>query len=115
MESKTKTCQNCKHEFRIEPEDFDFYEKIKVPAPTFCPECRAQRRLAFRNERNLYKRKCDLCGKDIISRYSPEPPSGWKKPLKVYCPKCWYSDQWDPMEYGQDYDFSRGFFEQFKD
>jgi hypothetical protein len=38
MEAKTKICQNCKDEFEIEPEDFKFYEKIKVPSPTFCPE-----------------------------------------------------------------------------
>ncbi len=28
MISQTKTCQNCKTEFVIEPEDFLFYEKI---------------------------------------------------------------------------------------
>jgi len=33
--SQTKICQNCKKEFIIEPEDFEFYEKIKVPTPTF--------------------------------------------------------------------------------
>jgi hypothetical protein len=48
-----KICQNCKKEFAIEPEDFLFYEKIKVPAPTFCPLCRAERRLTFRNERRI--------------------------------------------------------------
>ena len=36
--SETKTCQNCKNDFIIEPDDFSFYEKMKVPAPTFCPE-----------------------------------------------------------------------------
>ena len=54
MEQEIKVCQNCKKDFTIEPDDFAFYEKIKVPAPTFCPECRLQRRLAFRNERALY-------------------------------------------------------------
>ena len=32
-----KICQNCKQNFTIEPEDFTFYDKIKVPSPTFCP------------------------------------------------------------------------------
>ena len=40
MKSETRNCQNCKKDFIIEPDDFSFYEKIKVPAPTFCPECR---------------------------------------------------------------------------
>ncbi len=106
---ENRTCQNCKKEFIIEPEDFVFYEKIKVPPPTFCPECRFQRRLAFRNERNFYKRACDLCGKSVVSRVSPD------KKYPMYCAKCWWSDAWDPCSYGRDYDFSRPFFEQWKE
>ena len=32
METKSekRICQNCKKEFTIDPEDFNFYEKIKV-------------------------------------------------------------------------------------
>lgn len=33
---ETKSCQNCKKDFIIEPEDFNFYSKMKVPAPTWC-------------------------------------------------------------------------------
>lgn len=36
-------------------------------------------------------------------------------PYTVYCPRCWWSDKWDVFEYGMDYDFSRPFFEQFKE
>ena len=109
MNSETKTCQNCKNQFIIEPEDFAFYEKIKVPAPTWCPECRLQRRLTFANIFNLYKRKCDLCQKDVMSRYSPD------KAYRIYCPPCWWSDNWDPMQYARDYDFPRPFFDQFNE
>ena len=108
MNQETKICQNCKSEFVIEPEDFKFYEKMQVPPPPFCPECRFQRRLMFRNERSLYKRKCDLCGKEIITAYSPD------KPYKVYCNPCWWSDNWDVLGYGQEYNPSRTFFEQFR-
>ncbi len=59
MKSETKTCQNCKKDFIIEPEDFNFYEKIKVPPPTWCPECRMVRRMVFRDYRVLHKRKSD--------------------------------------------------------
>ncbi len=109
MEKQTKTCQNCDKEFIIEPEDFEFYEKMKVPAPTFCPECRDQRRFVWRNERSLYKRKCDLCGEEVVSRVSQD------KPYLMYCQKCWWSDNWDSMKYGRNYDFSKTFFEQFKE
>ena len=106
---ETRTCQNCKKEFSIEPEDFLFYEKIKVPPPTWCPECRLQRRLAFLNIFCLYTRKCDLCKNNTISIYHKDAP------YKVYCTACWWSDKWDSMEYGRDYDFSRPFFEQFQE
>jgi len=108
MNSETRQCQNCKQEFVIEPEDFQFYEKIKVPAPTFCPDCRLQRKLAFRNERTLYKNKCKKCGKDLISMYHQDSP------MTVYCRDCWYSDSWDPMAYGKQVDFSQDFVTQFK-
>ena len=38
MTGEQKNCQNCKKDFVIEPDDFLFYEKMKVPAPTFCAE-----------------------------------------------------------------------------
>ncbi len=106
---QTKQCQNCKQNFIIEPDDFDFYEKIKVPPPSRCPECRLIRRAVFRNYNNFYKRKCDLCGCSIISNYSTNTP------YKIYCVKCWWSDGWDPFDYEQKIDFSRNFFEQFSD
>ncbi len=109
METQIKKCQNCRKDFRIEPDDFTFYEKIKVPPPTFCPECRFVRRLAMRNERSLYKRKCDLCGEEKILIF----PAG--SFFKVYCFNCWWSDKWSPESYAKDYDFNRPFFEQFKE
>ena len=109
MTMETKTCKNCSANFTITPDDVAFYEKIKVPAPTWCPECRLKRRLAQRNERSLYKRTCDLCGASIIAMYSPN------KPYKVYCPPCWYSDKWEALDYGRDYDLNRPFFDQLKD
>ena len=109
MNSEKKICQNCETPFVIEPEDFQFYERIGVPPPTLCPGCRFQRRLMFRNERSFYKRICDLCSKSIIASYPPNAP------FPVYCQKCWWSDAWDPYAYGRDFDFSRPFFEQYKE
>ena len=101
-----KQCQSCKKDFTIEPEDFSFYEKIKVPPPTFCPECRLIRRLAYREDRPLYKDKCGNCGKEMISIFSD-------KSYRTFCISCWHGDSWDGTDYGRNYDFSRPFFEQF--
>lgn len=100
-------CKNCQNEFAVYPEDTKFYEKMGVPSPTLCPDCRQQRRLSFRNVGNLYSRRCDLSGKTIISNYSPN------KPFKIYDPKVWWTDQWNPLDCAMNYDFSRSFFEQY--
>lgn len=109
MAGEVRVCQNCRQEFRIEPDDLAFYEKIRVPPPTLCPDCRYQRRLANRNEWNFYRRSCSLCGKSIVAIYNPEYPG------PVYCQPCWWGDGWDPFSYGRDYDFSRPFFQQFQE
>src|SRR3989338_1088586 len=111
MNQETRSCQNCKQNFTIDGEDFDFYKKIKVPAPTFCPDCRMQRRLLWRNEHTFYRRKCDAPGhtEDMIAIYAPE------EPVTVYDRDFWFSDGWDPLQYGRDYEFGeKSFFEQFK-
>ena len=103
---ETRQCQNCKNDFVIEPDDFSFYEKIKVPPPTFCSECRRLRRLSWRNERSFSHRVCELCSDKVISIYHDNN-------IKVYCQKCWFSDGWDAIDFGFDYDLSKIFFEQF--
>lgn len=109
MRQEARECKNCTQAFALEPDDFSFYTKIGVPAPTFCPECRFQRRLLFRNERTYYRRTCDLCKRSIIASYPADAP------FPVYCQKCWWSDRWNPLEYGRDVDFSRPFFDQIKE
>jgi hypothetical protein len=109
MNSETRNCQNCKKDFKIEPDDLGFYEQIKVPPPVWCPQCRLLRRMAWYGYRILYKRKCDFTGENIITIYHPDLP------YKVYRQDVWWSDKWDPKSYGQDYDFSRPFFEQYKE
>ncbi|MCC6323880.1 hypothetical protein IT400_03770 [Candidatus Nomurabacteria bacterium] len=109
MNSETRNCQNCKKDFNIDPDDFAFYSKLNVPAPTFCNICRMQRRFMFRNERTLYKRNCDLCKNSTISIFSPDKQS------KVYCSKCWWGDDWDTGDYYLDYDPNKNFFEQMKE
>ncbi|MEI7709545.1 MAG: hypothetical protein WCI76_02420 [bacterium] len=109
MKSQNKICQNCKKDFTIETTDFSFYEKMHVPAPTWCPECRLVRRLSFTNTWSLFWRDCDVCNKKTLSEYPPEDK------IKVYCQKCWWGDSWDGTEYAMDYDTSRPFLEQVKE
>jgi hypothetical protein len=104
-QSETKNCQNCKKDFIIEPEDFLFYEKIKVPPPTFCPECRLVRRLFWRNVRSLYKRECGLCNKVLVCMYEDDG-------VDVYCLECFNSDNWDQFKYAKDINWGENIFVQ---
>ena len=105
--SEIKNCQNCKKDFTVEPEDFNFYEKMQVPPPTFCFDCRTQRKAAYLNLRTLYRNKCDQCQEEIIAMYPP------KSLYRVFCRKCWQEERENFTKYGIPYDFSRPFFEQF--
>ncbi len=105
----TKICRVSGEEFVITDREQEFCKKIGVPLPTLCPLERARRRLAWRNDRKLYSRKCDYSGKPIISLYTSEAK------MPIYEKDIWWSDVWNPLDYGRDYDFSRPFFEQFMD
>lgn len=114
----SSTCSQCRLPYEVTQEDRDFHDKVSpviggkkyaIPAPTMCPTCRWQRRLMFRNERNLYHRKCDLSGRSMISMHPADTP------FPVYHISEWMTDKWDPKEFGRPFDFSRPFNEQFAD
>ncbi len=111
-------CKNCNNQFKITDEDLAFYERISpvfggkkynIPAPTLCPDCRQQRRLSFRNERNLYKRKSDMGGKEVVTMYAQESK------CLVYDQNEWWGDGFDPLKYGKNFSFNKPFFEQFQE
>lgn len=113
----SQSCRWCQTGFEISEEDSVFYDKVSpvfdgkkypVSSPTLCPDCRKQRRLSFRNERQLYNRQCDLCHTDIVSMYSAE------KKQPVYCPECWNSDAWDTPSPVHKMDFDIPFFSLFQ-
>jgi hypothetical protein len=110
-----QTCAQCNGGFEVTEADLRFYEKVSpviggkmlsVPPPTFCPPCRQQRRISWRNERNLRAGTCGLCKKKIVSVYGSDAP------FPVYCNDCWWSDKWDAKDFGRSYDKTRPFLEQ---
>lgn len=50
----------------------------------------------------------DKTGKEIVSIYSPD-----KSDYKIFAVDEWWKDDWDAIDYGRDFDFTRPFFEQF--
>lgn len=113
-----KNCKNCGQIFEISDDDVAFYEKVSpvinskkyfISPPTHCPECRLQRRMAWRNDRTFYHRTCDLTGAKFISMYAPDTK------FPVYRQDAWHSDAWDGLAYGREFDFSKPFFEQWSE
>lgn len=101
------TCLECQQPFEVKPQDREILDKLGLPTPSLCATHALQRRLAYRNERYLYRRNCEFCGVSMLAQFSPESY------MHVYCRECWYSDKWDPRSYAQDYDPSRSFLDQF--
>ncbi|HLD32657.1 MAG TPA: hypothetical protein VJB10_03655 [Candidatus Peribacteraceae bacterium] len=99
------TCTDCSARYEIPKDEQAFHADMGVTPPKQCPHCRFVRRLNERNARNLYRRKCDLTGKEFISPYSDVP-------FPVYHPDVWFSDDWDDLKYGRDIDWNRPFFDQ---
>ncbi|MBU0457992.1 hypothetical protein KJ652_07200 [Patescibacteria group bacterium] len=113
-----QTCNKCSASFEITDDDLAFLKRVspvinektyEFAPPTLCPDCRMQRRLAFGNRYNLYKRKCAISGKEIVSTYSPD------KDLPVIKETLWWEGKWDPFEHGKDISFSDPIFEQTGD
>ncbi|MBU1152130.1 hypothetical protein KJ632_04885 [Patescibacteria group bacterium] len=84
-------------------------KKFEIPMWDLEPDERLRRRVAHRNERFIYRTASAIDGKPLVSIYSPD------KPYKIYSLDYWFSDNWDPMDYGRDFDFGSGFFEQFNE
>ncbi|MEK9138624.1 MAG: hypothetical protein AAB393_15990, partial [Bacteroidota bacterium] len=56
-----------------------------------------------------FRRKSDRSGRPVITVIHPDAP------YKVYSNEEWWSDSWEPREYGRNVDFQRPFFAQFDD
>lgn len=80
-----KTCERCKKDFKLIPQELAFYKKMGLPKPNNCPFCRHELRLAKRNERKFFKYPCAKCAKQMITTVNP------KKGHIVYCLDC-YAD-----------------------
>lgn len=113
-----RTCHWTGEQFPIFQGDVDMLAKLSpmiggkkydLPLPTLSPHARRQRRFMFRNERTLYKRKCDLTGQNIVSSYSD------KAPFPVYSYDARRSDKRDGLDYGKDIDPSKSVFQQIKE
>lgn len=111
-----KNCQKCGQSFNFTDDEKQLLKKIypviggrayEIPEPNLCYHCRLQQRMAWRNDMNLYERRCDKGGKKLISMFRPDSD------LVVWDKELWWQDDWDARDYGMNFDFNRSFTEQF--
>jgi hypothetical protein len=76
-------CEITKKPFRIIKQELEFYRKHNLPIPRRSPDQRHLERMALRNPRKLFRRKCDKCRKEIQTTYNPE------REEIVYCEECY--------------------------
>ncbi len=105
---ETKICEHCKKSFKISEGELSLYEKVGIELPTICFFCRIKLHLSFWMFGKFRKGKSDLSGENLIT-VLPE-----KNRYPIYTSTEWYSDKWDAMDYGQDYDKTKSFFEQLQ-
>jgi len=102
-------CIECSQNFDYLSGEKEAYKKQDFPLPLNCNECRQRRRMIFRNERSLYYNKSSKSGKKIITIYSEDAP------FKIIDQDEWWDDSFDATIYERNFDFTKPFFEQFKD
>ena len=76
-------CLQCTRNFKITSQERAFYDRMHLPEPHVCPNCRHKNRMNKHNPRKLWDRKCSHCQAAIKTSYSPE------RPEKVFCEKCY--------------------------
>lgn len=114
-----KPCANCQVPFSPTAAEALFRQKISprfqnvlfpIPEPALCPPCRMQRRMAHRNQIYVNLRpNSDGDGK-FFSMYFGETA------FPVLPNQAWWDEEgWDPLEFGVEFDFSRPFFEQWRE
>ncbi|MDD4318736.1 MAG: hypothetical protein PHW10_00185 [Candidatus Peribacteraceae bacterium] len=79
-------CEATKRPFKIIKQELEFYRKMRFPVPHFHPDERHKRRMALRNPRKLWQRKCAKCRKGIETTYAPD------RPEIVYCEECYLKE-----------------------
>lgn len=80
---KRLICRSCKHPYNITMQELALYRRKNLPIPTECFLCRHRARMAKRNPRKLWTRKCDHCGQGMETTIAPE------RPEKVFCEECY--------------------------
>lgn len=89
-------CNQCGKNYKYIKQELELYQRIGVPAPRQCYDCRYKRRFLVRNPRVLYPRQCvcnkpghghsERCATQFETTYAPD------RPELVYCEQCYQKE-----------------------
>jgi hypothetical protein len=77
------SCLSCGKPYQIQSAELSFYRRIKLAIPRRCPLCRYQARLESLNPRQLWRRRCAVCGSELLTSFAPE------RQVSVVCERCY--------------------------
>ncbi len=103
---KSAVCKITGMKFEISEMEYEYCRREGIPLPDISPLEKLRYLCNFRNRLHLYNGVCALSKKKGLTAIPPESN------FTVYDVDVWDSDDWDPLSYGRDYDFSRPFFDQ---
>ena len=79
-------CEDTGKNFRITKQELVFYKQMNLPIPRVHFYERHLKRKKLRNPRQIWKRECGKCSKEIQTTYHPS------RPEVVYCEQCYLKE-----------------------
>jgi hypothetical protein len=77
------TCKISGKQYKVIPQEAEFYEKFSLPTPKISPEQRYKELVKFQAQKNMTTRACSSCQKETQTVYPEE--SG----VKILCEECY--------------------------
>ncbi|MBI3626512.1 hypothetical protein HY224_00510 [Candidatus Uhrbacteria bacterium] len=106
---ESKTCRFSGKKFTVTEQERQCYERFGLPLPDIHPMERLRYCPAFYNAYVLQWTKDARTGKKILTNLDP------KEFPVIYDNNYWMSSEFDARDYGREIDFTRPFFEQYKE
>ncbi|MCB0345714.1 MAG: hypothetical protein KDD66_11395 [Bdellovibrionales bacterium] len=76
-------CQKSGQAYKVIPQELDFYRRIGLPLPSYCPDVRHEQRMNLRSARRLEPRTCAKCKGAILTAHTETAET------KLLCQDCY--------------------------
>ncbi|MFH1536658.1 MAG: hypothetical protein ABID45_01575 [Patescibacteria group bacterium] len=79
---KTLGCKNCGRNYKVIKPELELYRDLNIPISRECIDCKLRKRLDLMGDRNLVKRSCDKCKKEVLTKHKQDSKN-------VLCESCY--------------------------